>query len=417
MKFATYSRVSTAEQVKGYSISTQLEANQRHGLAEGWQHVADFVDEGVSGTTDQRPAFQQCIRAALAGEYQVIVVYSYDRFSRKMQDAVMYKDLLRREGVRVVSVIEPVDDTPMGFLQEGIADLFAAFYSLNLSVKIQRGLISAVEDGRWPGKPPYGYQKNGGWVEVAEAGAFIKQAFQEFASGRYTLDTWAERAYRQGVRAPQGGKLAPGDWSRIFHNKFYMGVLQWSGVEAEGRHEPLIDEMTWHLVQTVLLDNNQGKQPKQQRFYLLRGLVWSNDASSIMSGAVGKGYRYYRSRKPTPTGQRHYIPADHLESLVVSALSSVTIDPNGLTELDLDEALTLAMRVAPNIGTLYQHLETDNQRQAMLRMVVARYGFKVSGKEIVSVVVRPPFRQFDKILVELPRVEHRPTLFYLGVAA
>jgi len=360
---------------------------------------------------------------ALAGQFQVILVLSFDRLFRNMEDSVVYKSLLRRDGIQVVSVMEPVDSNPMGFIHEGIIDLFSAYYSINLSTKIKSGLLDAVKNGVWPHRPPIGYHKAGDWVAVSEAGAMIARAFNEFATGKYTLDTWADRAYELGIRSPSGGRLRGASWSRIFRNKFYIGTLQWSGIEAHGRHEPLIDDAVFETVQHVLLANNANKRPKVYRFYLLRGLVWSIDAGGVMSGVIGKGYRYYRSRKPTPTGKRHHVRADLLESKIDEALQSVVVDITSFDTLssELDEAMLLALRVSPNVGVLYHHLSTDEQRQALLKLVVNRYGFKVSGDDIVSVDVKPPFCHICHMIEVSKQMSgvdgSRTTFFLVGVDA
>jgi hypothetical protein len=361
------------------------------------------------------------ISDALAGQFQVIVVLSFDRLFRNLEDSVVYKSLLRRDGIQVVSVMEPIDElSPLGFIHEGIIDLFSAYYSINLSTKIKGGLFDAVKNGVWPHRPPIGYIKAGDWIDISEAGALIKRAFNEFATGKYTLGTWSDRAYYQlGIRSPSGGRLRVSDWSRIFRNKFYIGVLQWSGIEAHGRHEPLVDDAVFETVQRVLLANNANKRPKVYRFYLLRGLVWSVDADGVMSGVIGKEYRYYRSRRKTPTGKRHHVRADLLESKIDEALQSVVLDITSSDTLssELDEAMLLALRVSPNVGVLYRHLNTDEQRQALLKLVVNRYGFQISGHNIVSVDVKPPFCYAVDGLVNnrvgLTRVEPTPTYFYL----
>jgi DNA invertase Pin-like site-specific DNA recombinase len=430
IRCAIYGRVSTSEQIKGHSIETQLERCRQHAATHGWQVEAEYVDPGYSGTNDERPAFQEMIQAALAGVFQIIIVYSFDRLFRNMEHAVVYKSLLRKDGVQVYSVLEPIDDSPMSFIQEGIIDLFAAYYSINLSTKIKGGLRKAVKGGQWPWKAPLGYERVDNWVEVSEMGAFIQQAFQEFSTGQYTLDQWAERAYRLGIRSLSGNKLTGKDWSRIFHNRFYMGILEYSGVSAEGRHTPLVSEETFEKVQQVLLAKSSNKGIRSYRFYLLRGLVWSDDSQSRMTGAVGKGYKYYRSKKNTSGGKRHHVQAELLERQVAAALSAVVVDPAAIdNSLKLDEAMLLALRVAPNVGILYRQLRTDEQRRALLVLVVDQYGFKVSGDNIVSVDVRAPFClsiQFDQPpggSIDSSGVQHSRTssldivtpLFFLGV--
>jgi len=411
---AIYARVSSSEQVKGYSIDAQLDAGRAYAAAQGWEVSGEYIDAGLSGTTDRRPAFKRVIRDALAGQFGVIIVYSFDRFARDLEISVVYKSLLRREGVQVVSVTEQIDDGPMGFINEGIIDLFAAFYSINLSGKIRSGLGRAVEAGKWPWPVPAGYKKVGGWARITEAGAGIQMAFKEFSTGRYTLESWAEAAYKAGLRGPVDNRISASGWSRIFHNRFYIGRLCWNGLEAEGKHEALIDEEIFSMVQQILRKNDQFAARRNPRAYLLAGLLWSVDAGDYMTGALAKGkYAYYRSRsKGRGAAVKHYVRADELENQVNDVLAGVTIAPADIDGLDVDEAMKLALRVAPHVGAIYQWLDDDQQRRALLKLVVARYGFKVAGNKIIELSPMSPFCfWFDIGQVETQRVEN----FYLMV--
>jgi len=397
--FAAYARVSTQEQAHGLSLESQIERCTAYGHEQGWQMFSEYVDPGFSGTTDQRPQFQQMLQDALTGKFQYIVCLSYDRLFRNMEHAVVYKSLFKREGVQVISVMEPVDNSsPLAMIHEGIIDLFAAFYSRQLSGKVKEGMRKAAQKGGFPSKPPIGYKKVNSEVVVSDDGPVIAHAFTEFATGQYTLHTWADQAYELGIRRTvSGGKLSVSQWSSIFNKKFYMGRVEWAGMEAEGNHQALVDPATFERVQQVLLENNGGKRPKKVRFYLLRGLCYSLDADSRMTGAASKvagdqQYRYYRSVKPTPTGQRHYVSVDVLEENVGRALERVELDHAGLDQIapKLDDSMRLALRVVPNLGLLYQKLDI-NQKRDLLRLAVKQYGLKIRGEHVVSIETKSPF--------------------------
>ena len=420
---ALYARVSSSEQVKGYSIDAQIEAGRQYAAQHGWVVVAEYIDAGLSGTSDDRPQFKRMIRDALSGQFEVIMVHSFDRFSRNLEDAVVYKSLLRRDGVQVVSVTEQVDDGPLGFIHEGIIDLFAAYYSINLSAKIRSGLARSIEAGRWPWAVPAGYKRENGWVRISEAGAGIQMAFSEFATGNYTLDTWADAAYRAGLRGPMDNKIRPAGWSRIFHNRFYIGRLTWNDLDVEGAHEPLIDEVTFNRVQAILREHDKFARHRQRGFYMLGGLVWSLDANDMMVGAKARGrndtYRYYRSRARTTDGStKHYVRADELEGQIETVLSEISIAPQDIDGLDVDESLRLALRVANNnLASIYQWLDTDEQRRAFLRLVISKYGLRVSCHQIVEVIPNPPFCfRLDINRVEMAIVKSPSLFFMVGVA-
>jgi len=413
MNCAIYARVSSDEQAKGNSLDTQLDKGRAHAAAQGWPVVAEYVDPGFSGTTDQRPAFQQMISAALAGKFQVVIVYSFDRFARNIEDAVVYKSMLRREDVQIVSIIEPMDNSPLSFIFEGIVDLFAAFYSINLSDKVKAGQRKVVEQGGWPYKVPTGYTKIKGVVSVDQImGPKISRAFREFATGRYVLDSWVERAWEMGITNANGGKLWKSEWWRIFRNPFYTGQVHFDGMVAPGQHQALVSAEVFAQVQSILDSRNNNTTGAIHRAYLLRGRLWSLDAKSQMTGAVGKGRLYYRSVKPTAIGKKHYVPCHILEADAGRILESVVLKDGSHLDLQ-DHPLGLALRVAPNIGTVYA-IGDNTLKAQILALVVKPRGLLVSGNRILAVNTVSPFRvQFDSILMRLGGLGSSDFLHYI----
>ena len=88
------------------------------------------------------------------------MVWKFSRFTRKREHAVAFKSMLRRKGVRVVSITEQADDSPTGKLLEGIIESVDEFYSENLAQEVTRGMREAASRGFWVGSTiPYGYSK------------------------------------------------------------------------------------------------------------------------------------------------------------------------------------------------------------------------------------------------------------------
>ena len=417
VKCAIYARVSTSEQVRGYSIDAQLGACRDYAGAQGWLVVGNYTDPGHSGTGDRRPAFQKLVTDGLTGLFDVVLIHKSDRFARNRKHAITYKSLLRENGVQVISVSQPIDpDDPAGMLLEGITEVFDEWFSINLRAETLKGQWRMIETGKWPGRPPLGYKKDDdGWTRVAEMGEQITLAFNEFSTGNYTLYSWTDHAYALGIRSYNGKRIPPSSWSHIFNNRFYMGVLTWGDKSAQGKHEPLVDQDTFDKVQAALAAGVHNIKRKHYRFYLLRYLTWSLDADCPMTGAVAKGFKYYRSIKKSPAdGKRHHVLSRILEAQVGSVFQAVTVNLDELGQINnqLDEPLRLALRVAPNVGVIYQQLHDSNQRRALCQLVVAKYGFKVNGHQIIDLETNPPFcfHKLDKTEVPPAGLE---AFFYL----
>lgn len=136
MKAVLYARVSSEKQAeKDLSISAQLKALRKYAAEKGYEVIREFVDEAESARTANRPAFQEMIALAKSKPkpFDVILVWKLSRFARNREDSIVYKSLLRKRGIQVVSIKERVDDSPAGALLEGMIEVIDEFYSANLA--------------------------------------------------------------------------------------------------------------------------------------------------------------------------------------------------------------------------------------------------------------------------------------------
>ena len=139
---ALYARVSSDRQDVDLSIAAQLRALRDYARKNGYLVAREYVDEAESGRIADRPEFRKMIDAATKtnAPFKEILVWKFSRFTRKREHAVAFKSLLRRKGVRVVSITEQADDTPTGKLLEGIIESVDEFYSENLAQEVLRGM-------------------------------------------------------------------------------------------------------------------------------------------------------------------------------------------------------------------------------------------------------------------------------------
>ena len=105
--------------------------------------------EAESGRIADRPQFRKMIEEGSQpnAPFQVILVWKFSRFTRKREHAVAFKSMLRRKGIRVVSITEQADDTPTGRLLEAIIESVDEFYSENLGQEVTRGMREAASRG------------------------------------------------------------------------------------------------------------------------------------------------------------------------------------------------------------------------------------------------------------------------------
>ena len=118
-----YARFSCNRQREA-SIEDQLRVCREWCAREGYEVAAEYCDRAVSGRTDDRPEFQRMI--ANAGESEIVLVYMMDRFSRGEYDAPIYKRELATHGVKLVSALEQIPDSPEGIIYEKLLEGLAA---------------------------------------------------------------------------------------------------------------------------------------------------------------------------------------------------------------------------------------------------------------------------------------------------
>ncbi len=108
---ALYARVSSDRQDVDLSVSAQLRALKDYAKANGFSVAREYVDEAESGLVADRPQFREMIEEGSQPKapFQVILVWKFSRFTRKREHAVAFKSMLRRKGVRVISITEHAD--------------------------------------------------------------------------------------------------------------------------------------------------------------------------------------------------------------------------------------------------------------------------------------------------------------------
>ncbi len=122
---------------------------REYAVKNGHKVVREFVDEAESSRTADRPAFLEMVKIAQRPQrpFDALLVWKYSRFTRSREDSIVYKTMLRRNGVRVISITEPFEDTPTGRLLEAMIESLDEFYSADLGQDIKCGLRESARRG------------------------------------------------------------------------------------------------------------------------------------------------------------------------------------------------------------------------------------------------------------------------------
>jgi site-specific DNA recombinase len=262
MNALIYLRVSTKEQAakgdsdEGYSIPAQREACLRHCAEKGWNVSDEFVDAGESARSADRPNLKAMLARIAEGDIGAVVVHKIDRLARNIEDHVAIRAGLRKAGVQLVSVTENIEESASGKLVEGIHALMAEFYSANLATEVRKGMTQKAKQGLWPAKAPIGYlnvRKQGsgkrGTARVVldpERALLVREAFRMYATGDYSLAELHAALQAKGLTSPTarkpGAPLPVSALATMLQNPFYIGVVEWDGVQYPGKHKSLISK-------------------------------------------------------------------------------------------------------------------------------------------------------------------------------
>src|SRR5215218_10319545 len=234
MRAGVYARVSSDEQLEGFSLDAQRRAVSEFCAARGWRVVEEYVDEGKSARGDdlaKRPAFKRLMDDAAAGRLDVVVVHKLDRFARNIRVTFEQFQILHRHHVLFASVGEQGFDftTPMGQVILSVLAAFAQYYSDNLGQEVKKGKRERKAQGLYNGLLPFGVKKNSTGIPVPDPENYpgLLLAFNEAAKGASDRDV-AVRLNDAGYRTTgnRGRNPFTKDTVRVMlQNRFYLGEL------------------------------------------------------------------------------------------------------------------------------------------------------------------------------------------------
>lgn len=302
---AAYIRVSTDDQTE-YSPDSQLKAIRDHAKHEGYIIPDEFVykDDGISGKrADKRPAFRMMIATAKDADppFDTIFVWKYSRFARNQEEAITYKNLLRRKGIEVRSVSEPSSDSPFSSLIERIIEWMDEYYVINLAEEVRRGMKEKVQRGEPTGTAPFGYTVKNKVLTPNENADTVRYIFSQYASG-VGCRALAQELGNKGIKTRRGN-LPDNRWVKyILENPTYIGKIRWSsnghanysraGHTADnvmivaGKHSPIIDLKTWNVVQERLQSReSEIKYVRKDKpeIFMLKGLLRCGDCGATLT--------------------------------------------------------------------------------------------------------------------------------------
>lgn len=242
---AIYTRVSTDDQGKGYSLTTQKSASQQYLSDRGYQNVGEYADEYTGASLD-RPELNNLRKLVEAGGVDVVVVYDIDRLARRSVYQMLIEEEFNRYGVKIEYVNGQYEDSDEGRLQKQIRASIAEYEKAKILERSKRGKRGKAQSGfvMVGCRPPYGYnvkaEPHKAWLEIDEDEAKIVRLVYDLylrgdgAGMPFSIRAVAKRLCdlqvptrgdtSKNVRKLQGlGVWCPGMVIHILYNEAYIG--------------------------------------------------------------------------------------------------------------------------------------------------------------------------------------------------
>ena len=306
------------------------------------------------------------IKDSARKEWDYVLVYKLDRFSRDKYGTAIHKKTLKDNGVKVLSAMENIPDSPEGIILESVLEGLNQYYSMELSQKVKRGMKETRLKGNWQGGTmPYGYrEKNRKVVVIDEQAEVIQYIYEQYSMGVYVRDIikslTAKHIYHK------GDVFATNTVYGILRNSKYTGKYMLRDELVDKVYPRIISDELFDKVRARILKNKHGKKCTAV-IYLLRHKVKCGycGQSVIVESATprdGKTRYYYKCRgrkQRLNTCKLSTYRKDLLEKIVITSIINELKKPK-----KIDEITTHLLKVQDQLILSNPILKTlDNQKK------------------------------------------------------
>ncbi len=362
-----------------------------------------FYDDGISAkSVKRRKQFNDMIALAKQKEkpFNTILVWKFSRFARNQEESIVYKSLLRKNGVEVISVSEPIQDNPFGGLIERIIEWMDEYYLIRLSDEVRRGMTERATRGMPNTAPPFGYvMKEGKYVIQENEAETVRKIFEMF-NGGYKILKIADSLRMLGIVNRNGNYIDTRMVEYILYNPTYTGYVRWNpkGRSASARifnnpddilrksdHESIVDDETFNKAQELLKIRRQNA-PKYshenpiKNEYMLRSLVkCGNCGATLVYIKASNSLQCHRYVKGT-CGMSHSITMPKINGMVIDALRDASKNLTFNIESPEESPTNISIDYDKLIST--EKLKLERARQAYQEGVDSLNEYKATKQTV-----------------------------------
>ena len=372
--YARYSSDSQSEQ----SIDGQLRVCNEYAKNNDIIIVNTYIDRAMTGTNDNRPDFQRMLKDSKRKEWDYVLVYKFDRFSRNKLETGIHKKTLKDNGVKLISATEYIPDSPEAIILESMLEGYAEYYSAELSQKVKRGLKESRIKGNFTGgHVPYGFKVENHKVIIEEAEAeVIRYIFKEYMSGRFAKDI-AKDLERKGVYR-NGQRITTSYIYKILQNEKYSGIYRYNNEIFTNIYPQIIPTDIFEKIRTKTIKNKHGGNSVNINYLLRQKLIcgYCGEKMNAETGTsrLGEVKRYYKcfTKKRGNHCEKQQVRKDVLEKYVLDNIKKYLTNKDNLNYI-ADTLLKLqSERLKANVvlmNLLREKKQTENAIQNILTAI------------------------------------------------
>jgi len=352
-RIVAYCRISTQNQKEeSASIDVQKTRILEKVRELGGELVEDFFsDEARSGTNMNRPGLMALLARCSRGDITHVVIQDTSRLSRDTKDYLMIKATLMKYKVQMVALSgqQSFGDDPYSKFMDEIIAAVNALHPRISGFKSRQTCIEKFKAGYYPGEACLGYknivnkQPIGSYdkriiVIDPTIAPFIIDAFKMYATRLHSVFSIRQYLHQKGVRGRFGRPLQFSVVHNMLRNRFYIKQMSWGGLTGVGKHDRLIDDKTFNLVQDILSEKGDYGIRQRKHDFLLRGVVFCANCGGRYTGewhfmpklkARGGKIAYYHCSKLGKRGgcYEKSIQLEVLEEMVRQEVAKLEFKP------------------------------------------------------------------------------------------
>lgn len=298
-KAVIYARYSSDKQTE-QSIEGQLYDCYNYAKQHDLTVVNEYIDRAMTGKNDDRPAFRQMLKDSALKKWDHVLVWKLDRFARNTIDSAVNRQILNKNGVKLMSVMESFGDDASGQMMTHIIEAINEYYSADLREKTIRGMRQSALKAQTTGHIPLGYKVVDKKLAIDEETRIIPETvFKMYAAGERLTDI-ADYLNAQGLRNRRGKPFTCNSFYNMLSNEKYKGVYRYQDIVIEGGIPQMIPNDVFEKVREKLIINRKRAAKNAARAdYFLSGKLFCGYCGEPMSGLSGTArngdkHYYYR---------------------------------------------------------------------------------------------------------------------------